>query len=97
MAGAFEDRMAGTGTPDLAHQGRGRLPSAAEDALSDALMEIMGGGTHDFEAVAAALSERGIAAPVSGRTDWDVALLEEELRAANASFDAAYAEHGHGA
>jgi hypothetical protein len=36
-------------------------------------------------------------APVSGRKDWDLALLTAELTALNADFDAAYAENGYGA
>ncbi|MEO0386438.1 MAG: recombinase-like helix-turn-helix domain-containing protein [Pseudomonadota bacterium] len=101
MSDAFKDRLAevagGPAPKDLAHQGRGRPVAPAEQALADALMEIMAAGEHDFAAVAATLSARGVAAPVSGRTDWDIALLEAELAAANASFDAAYAERGYGA
>ena len=98
---AFKDRLSqrarDTSRPALAHQSRGRSLSSAEAALSDALMEIMGEGAHDFAAVAEALKARGIEAPVSGRRDWNLALLEAELRALNADLDAAYAEHGYGA
>lgn len=101
MSDAFRDRLAevagGRAPKDLAHQGRGRPVTEQEQGLADAMMEIMGAGEHDFAAVASALSDRGVVAPVSGRTDWDVALLEAELAAANASFDAAYAERGYGA
>ncbi|QBF33445.1 recombinase-like helix-turn-helix domain-containing protein [Thalassococcus sp. S3] len=101
MSDAFKDRLAqvagGPVPKDLAHQGRGRPVSEPEHALAHAMMEIMGAGEHDFGAVAAALAARGIVAPISGRTDWDEALLEAELVAANASFDAAYSEHGYGA
>ena len=43
------------------------------------------------------LTERGFAAPVSGRTDWTADLVHDELVAINAALDAAYAEHGYGA
>lgn len=98
---AFTDRLSqrarDTSRPALAHQSRGRAMSAAELALADALMAIMGAGTQDFDAVCAELSARKIAAPLSGRSDWDRALLDAELTALNADLDAAYAEHGYGA
>ncbi len=98
---AFKDRLAeaqaATGRPELAHQSVGRPVTAAEQALADAMMEIYGSGVTDMDALARGLAERGVPAPVSGRTDWDAALLAEELAAANASLDAAYAENGYGA
>lgn len=98
---AFKDRLSerarDTSRPALAHQSRGRALSEAEAALATALMEIFGAGVHDFAQVAAELSARKLAAPVSGRTDWSLALLTEELVAINADLDAAYAEHGYGA
>lgn len=98
---AFKDRLSqrarDTSRPALAHQSRGRAPSAEELALADALMTIMSSRVQDFAAVAEALRQRGIQAPVSGRTDWDLDLLRSELVALNADFDAAYAEHGYGA
>ena len=60
-------------------------------------MEIYGTGEHDFGKVSAALSARGLAAPVSGRTDWSEALLTAEFATLNADLDAAYAENGYGA
>jgi hypothetical protein len=98
---AFKDRLSqrarDTSRPDLAHQSRGRPLTEAETALAQALMQVMGAGEQDFDRVAAALAQRGVAAPLSGRTDWDRALLEQELTALNADLDAAYAEHGYGA
>lgn len=98
---AFKDRLSqrarDTSRPALAHQSRGRPLSGAEAALAAAMMEIMGAREHDFAAVAAALKARGLVAPVSGRTDWDVALLQAELATINADLDAAYAENGYGA
>lgn len=101
MSDAFKDRLAqvdgGVPARDLSHQGRGRPVTEAEQALADAMMEIMGTGEHDFAVVAQALTERGVVAPSSGRTDWNVSLLNDELATANASFDVAYAERGYGA
>jgi hypothetical protein len=98
---AFKDRLSqrarDTSRPALAHQSLGRPLSEVEQALAAAMMEIMGTREHDFAAVAAALKDRGVTAPVSGRTDWDLALLKAELTALNADLDAAYAENGYGA
>ena len=98
---AFKDRLSqrarDTSRPALAHQSRGRALSAPEQALADALMEIMGARQHDFAAIAAALADRGIVAPLSGRRNWDLALLTAELTALNAEFDTAYLDHGYGA
>jgi hypothetical protein len=98
---AFKDRLSqrarDTSRPALAHQSLGRPLTEAEAALAVALMAVMGASEHDWDRVAAALSERGVVAPVSGRTDWDRALLEAELQSLNADLDAAYAEHGYGA
>lgn len=97
----FKDRLSqrarDTSRPQLANQNKGRDMSPAEDALAGALMDIYGAGTHDFAAVATELSARGVAAPVSGRTDWTEALLAEELAAINADLDAAYQANGYGA
>lgn len=98
---AFKDRLSeraqDTSRPALAHQCRGRALSEAENTLASALMEIYRTGTHDFAQVAAALAERKVVAPLSGRVDWDLALLTDELVGINAELDAAYAEHGYGA
>ncbi|SEO98560.1 hypothetical protein SAMN04490248_11850 [Salinihabitans flavidus] len=98
---AFRDRLSerarDTSRPSLAHQCRGRDLEPREVALADALMEIYGAGAPDFAAVAAELSRRGIEAPRSGRTDWDEALLAQELTETNAELDAAYEEYGYGA
>ncbi len=98
---AFKDRLSqrarDTSRPALAHQSRGRELSANEAALAAALMEIMGKGESEFGRVAEALAGQGLRAPVSGRTDWDLALLEAELTALNADLDASYADSGYGA
>jgi hypothetical protein len=98
---AFKDRLSqrarDTSRPALAHQCRGRVIEPAEAALAAALMEIYDSGTHDYAAVAQALTARAVAAPKAGRTDWTEGLLTEELAAINGELDAAYAEHGYGA
>lgn len=98
---AFKDRLSqraqDTSRPALAWQSLGRKPGGPEIALKDALMQIFATGVHDFGQVAAALAEGAVTAPISGRSDWDEALLAQELAAINADLDAAYQEHGYGA
>lgn len=98
---AFKDRLSqraqDTSRPALAHQSRGRTLTADEKALAAALMEIMGKAEHDFAAVAQALARQGVRAPLSGRINWDVDLLQAELSALNAELDTAYARAGYGA
>jgi aminoglycoside/choline kinase family phosphotransferase len=98
---AFKDRLSqrarDTSRPALAHQSRGRALTEDERILAEAMMTIMSSKVSDFAAVADALKMRGVRAPISGRTDWDLALLEAELTALNADFEAQYAEHGYGA
>jgi hypothetical protein len=86
-----------TGRPALAHQSLGRAITPQEAALAEALSTTYATGTHDFAAVAEALSRDKIVAPRSGRTDWTEALLAEELAAINADLDAAYEANGYGA
>ncbi|UOA29307.1 recombinase-like helix-turn-helix domain-containing protein [Pseudosulfitobacter sp. DSM 107133] len=98
---AFKDRLAqraaDTSRPALAHQCRGRELEPQEAAFATTLMEVYAEAGHDWDAVAAALTDRGFKAPDSGRTDWTADLVHEELATINASLDAAYAEHGYGA
>ena len=98
---AFKDKISeraqDTNRPSLAHQGRGRELSSAELDLVSGLMKVYETGEHDFEKVVQGLAAKGVTAPISGRTDWTVDLLSEELTAINADLDAAYAEHGFGA
>lgn len=98
---AFKDRLSqraqDTSRPALAHQSRGRALTADEKALAAALMDIMGKSEHDFAAVAQALARQGVRAPLSGRLNWDIDLLQAELTALNAELDTAYARAGYGA
>ena len=97
LSDRLAQRLDETARPALARQCGGRTLTNEESNLADSLMEIYGTGEHDFPKVAEALTARRTVAPVSGRTDWDEALLGAELVAINAALDAAYAENGHGA
>lgn len=83
--------------PALKQQSRGRALSEAELALSAALEAIYQTGCHDFEKVVAGLNDNGTPRPSGEAGPWSVAVLESELKAINASHDAAYAEAGIGA
>ncbi|MEX0346564.1 MAG: recombinase-like helix-turn-helix domain-containing protein [Rhizobiaceae bacterium] len=78
-------------------QSRGRELSPDEQAFADALEAIFKEGTHDMDAVAEALAAGGIKAPGSGKVDWSQDILLSELKAINASLDAAFEENGYGA
>ncbi len=90
---AFKDRLAqraaDTSRPALAHQCRGRELEPQEADFATVLMEVYDAVGHEYDAVATALTERGFAAPVSGRTDWTADLVHDELVAINAALDAA--------
>jgi len=81
----------------LAHQSLGRPLSTAERELATQLGQVFATGTHDFDAVAAALQQRSVARPSGESGPWSAAVLQQELSTINASLDAAYAEHGIGA
>ena len=74
----------------LAHQSLGRSLQGSEAGFADALEAIYIAGISDFSEVAAALTQQSIPAPHSGKTKWDIALLEAELSIINASLDQAY-------
>lgn len=97
---AFKTMMAearASGRPELAHQSLGRPLSDAESDFADALMAIYAEGVSAPEAIAAALSARGVPAPSDGRKNWTADGLAQELKALNADLDAAYQENGFGA
>ncbi len=81
----------------LKNQSRGRVLTAEEEALADALEAVFRTGEQDFEKVARALERARVKRPSGITAPWTAAVLEEELASINASLDAAYAEHGIGA
>src|SRR6202048_2501537 len=81
----------------LKNQSRGRVLTAEEEALADALEAIFRTGEQDFEEVARALERARVKRPSGITEPWTAAVLEQELASINASLDAAYAEHGIGA
>lgn len=83
--------------PALRYQSRGRVMTDAEAALAADLEDIYARGVHDFEAVVAELNDKGTSRPSGDAGPWTVAVFEAELKAINASHDAAYAENGIGA
>lgn len=84
------------GRPELPYQSRGRELTAQEEALADALMELYASGVTGPDALAAALAQKGVERPSSGKADWTADSLAQELAALNADLDAAYAENGFG-
>lgn len=81
----------------LARQCSGRPLTDDEQTFADALSTIYKTRPAGFEAVAAALADQNVRAPVSGRNDWSVELLHSELAALNADLDEAYRAGGYGA
>jgi len=98
---AFKDRISqgaqDTSRPALGRQSCGRALTDAEMALAEAMMEIYGTGISDPAGLAAGLVEKGVSAPMTGRSDWTADLLAEELAAINADLDVAYQDSGYGA
>lgn len=83
--------------PALKSQSKGRPLTEAEATFAAALERIYETGCHDFEQVVARLNEAGAARPSGEAGAWTLEVFEAELKAINASHDAAYAEHGFGA
>ncbi|WP_371158022.1 recombinase-like helix-turn-helix domain-containing protein [Jannaschia sp. 2305UL9-9] len=83
--------------PALGQQSKGRALSDAERAFANALERIYETGCHDFAEVAEKLNSAGAARPSGKDGPWTLAVFEEELKAINASHDAAHAAHGIGA
>lgn len=83
--------------PALRYQSRGRPLTEAEIALAADLEDIYARGVHDFAAVVAELNQKGTKRPSGDTGEWTLAVFEAELKAINASHDAAYAENGIGA
>ncbi len=85
------------GRPELAHQSLGRALTAEEEALAAALMEIYAAGASGPDAIAAALTERRVKVPSTGKTAWTGDTLAQEFALLNADLDGAYQENGFGA
>lgn len=81
----------------LSRQSLGRALSHVEKSFSEALEAVFSDGIHDFEAVAAELTTRGVVAPCSGRNEWTADSLESELKSINNDLDDAYSDNGIGA
>ena len=84
------------GRPELAHQSKGRELSQAEEVLADTLMDIYGSGVSGADAVAKALTEKGVASPISGRAEWTAESVAAHFAALNADLDEAYSQNGIG-
>lgn len=97
---AFKEVMAAAklqlGRTDLPHQSLGRALLPQEEALADALMEIYAAGAIGRNAIAAALTLRGVVSPISGTSDWTADSLAEALAALNSDLDNAYNQNGFG-
>ncbi|KAA2314303.1 hypothetical protein DL237_03825 [Pseudooceanicola sediminis] len=83
--------------PALRTQSKGRDLNAAETTFAAALERIYETGCHDFAQVVEQLNARGDARPSGETGAWTLDIFEAELKAINASHDAAHAEHGIGA
>lgn len=83
--------------PALKTQSKGRPITSEEAALADALEQIYRTGCHDFAQVADRLNEMGVPRPSGEAGGWSLDVFEAELKAINASHDAAHAAHGFGA
>ncbi|MCR9137443.1 MAG: hypothetical protein NXI27_15715 [Alphaproteobacteria bacterium] len=83
--------------PALKNQSLGRPLTETERDLASALESIYAKGTHDFSAVVAELNALGTRRPSGETGPWTLANFENELKAINASHDAAYDADGIGA
>lgn len=79
---------------DLSRQSLGRPLNNCEVALAASLGAIFGSGQHDFAKVTEELELRGVAKPSGTTAAWTPAVLEDELRAINASLDEAQQRGG---
>jgi hypothetical protein len=75
---------------NLARQALGRPLLDSEVTLAETLTAIFGTGRHDLAKVSDELQSRGVARPSGDAGAWSLAVLESELRAINASLDAAH-------
>ncbi|MEW5422733.1 recombinase-like helix-turn-helix domain-containing protein [Amorphus sp. 3PC139-8] len=83
--------------PALKNQSRGRPLTEAEATLAADLESIYERGIHDFAVVVDELNKKGTRRPSGDTGAWTLDVFEAELKAINASHDAAYEENGIGA
>ncbi|QPM92217.1 recombinase-like helix-turn-helix domain-containing protein [Pseudooceanicola algae] len=83
--------------PALRTQSKGRALTEAELSLAETLERIYETGCHDFAQVVVELNTRGAALPSGAAGPWTLESFEAELKAINASHDAAHASDGIGA
>lgn len=88
------DEMTDLLTPDLSHQSLGRAITEEERALADSIEAVFSSGEHDLAALAAQLQARGVKRPSGEAGEWNILVLEDELRRINASLEEAYARNG---
>lgn len=79
---------------DLSRQALGRPLTVQEIAFSEALGDIFASGQHDLSMVPAELEKRGVARPSGESGAWTAEAFEAELKAINASLDAAHEAGG---
>ncbi len=79
---------------DLSRQSLGRPLEGAEVSLAEALTEIFGSEQHDLTKAAEQLQALGVARPSGQTGPWTLAVLKDELKAVNASLDAAHEQGG---
>jgi hypothetical protein len=81
----------------LQHQSLGRPLTDDEHALALALERAFHSGVSDFSEVARLLEHEHVKRPSGAAGSWTADVIEQELKAINASLDAAYMENGIGA
>jgi len=80
--------------PDLSRQSLGRALESVEQRLAEVLEAIFAAGVHDFDAVAAELTQRDVKRPSGQAGAWTADVLNAELVKINASLDDAYSAGG---
>lgn len=83
--------------PALRNQSLGRPLTEVERDLASVLESIYAKGTHAFSEVVDALNTLGTRRPSGEPGPWTLTNFEDELKAVNASHDAAYDADGIGA
>lgn len=79
---------------DVARQSLGRNLTDAEDALAEAMIEIYAAGICDFAGVVDQLNLRRVDRPSGALGQWNIVVLEQELKSINDDLDTAYEREG---